>query len=110
MGKLEFLIKWSGYDASQNSWEPGEFLLNNVIAHAYMRSHEMAHLIDSEFLETVSPTSALSSAIDGPRTEPSPADSRSPPPALSATTTVVTPSVTSPAAGSVPQGEGAPDG
>jgi hypothetical protein len=109
MGKLEFLIKWSGYDASQNSWEPGESLFSNVIAHAYMRNHEMAHLIDSEFPVIVSPTSALSSAIDGPRTEPSPADIRSPPPALSATTTV-TSFVTSPAAGSVPQGEGAPDG
>jgi hypothetical protein len=109
MGKLEFLIKWSGYDASQNSWEPGESLFSNVIAHAYMRNHEMAHLIDSEFPVIVSPTSALSSAIDGPRTEPSPADSRSPPPALPATTTV-TSFVTSPAAGSVPQGEGAPDG
>jgi len=108
-GQLEFLIKWSGYDASQNTWEPWESLLDNEIVHAYVRGHDMAHLIDSEFLEPDSPTSALSSANDGPRTEPPPADSSSLPPALPATTTVA-PFVTSPAADCAPQREGASDG
>ena len=108
-GQLQFLIKWSGYDASQNTWEPWENLLDNVIVHVYVRGHGMAHLIDSEPHAPDSLTSVLSGANDGPRTEPPPADSSSLPPALSATTTVA-PLLTSPAAESAPQGEGASHG
>ena len=37
--KLEFLVKWQGYDAEHNTYEPFANLRNNVVLHGYAENH-----------------------------------------------------------------------
>ena len=48
---LSFLVKWLGYDASWNSWEPWANLRRTVPLHDYLRRHNMEKLIPQEFLK-----------------------------------------------------------
>ena len=42
---LEFRIRWAGYDASYDTWEPWPGLRSNEVVHAYMRTHGMVRII-----------------------------------------------------------------
>jgi hypothetical protein len=97
--KLEFLIKWAGFDKSASTWEPWDGLLDNDVVHAYMRLHNLEHLIDPQYLTADSPSAC--SPAGAPSTETS---SRYPstPPATSS----MAPFVDILAAAHSPHGEG----
>ena len=42
---MEFLVRWTGYDASSNSWEPYKALMHVDKLHEYLREHKMRSLI-----------------------------------------------------------------
>ena len=46
---LRFLVKWEGYDAGQNTWEPYHELRHNEHLHAYLREHRMRTLFPSQY-------------------------------------------------------------
>jgi len=51
---MTFLVKWAGYDASHNSWEPwngpkGTGVRTNAVLHKYLANHNMKNLIPSQF-------------------------------------------------------------
>jgi hypothetical protein len=45
---MEFLVRWTGYDASSNSWEPYKALMHVDKLHDYLREHKMRSLIPRE--------------------------------------------------------------
>jgi hypothetical protein len=45
---MEFLVRWIGYDASSNSWEPYKALIHVDKLHEYLREHKMRSLIPRE--------------------------------------------------------------
>ena len=45
---VEFLVRWTGYDASSNSWEPYKALMHVDKLHDYLREHKMRSLIPRE--------------------------------------------------------------
>ena len=45
---MEFLVRWTGYDASFNSWEPYKALMHVDKLHEYLREHKMRSLIPRE--------------------------------------------------------------
>ena len=45
---MEFLVPWTGYDASFNSWEPYKALMHVDKLHEYLREHKMRSLIPRE--------------------------------------------------------------
>ena len=45
---MEFLVRWTGYDASSNSWEPYIVLMHVDKLHEYLREHKMRSLIPRE--------------------------------------------------------------
>jgi len=48
---LEFLVKWKGFDDSQNTWEPWHSLTKNSICHRYCMAHKMKSLVSKAFRE-----------------------------------------------------------
>ena len=47
--RREYLVQWRGYDASHNTWEPGEHLINaSSKVHAYHRLIEGQEAVDQE--------------------------------------------------------------
>jgi hypothetical protein len=46
---MEFLVKWSTYDASHNSWEPYANLRKTKPLHVYLRAINLLSLIPQEF-------------------------------------------------------------
>jgi hypothetical protein len=48
LSKIEFLVKWAGYEDSDNSWEPFTNLRNNDRLHEFLRGKELVHLIPKE--------------------------------------------------------------
>ena len=45
---MEILVRWTGYDASSNSWEPYKALMHVDKLHDYLREHKMRSLIPRE--------------------------------------------------------------
>ena len=45
---MEFLVRWTGYDANSNSWEPYKALIHVYKLHEYLREHKMRSLIPRE--------------------------------------------------------------
>ena len=41
---MEFLLRWTGYDASSNSGEPYKALMHVDKLHEYLREHKMRYL------------------------------------------------------------------
>ena len=46
---LKFLIRWDGYNESDDSWEPWSALMENDIVHAYCRMNKMDAIIATKF-------------------------------------------------------------
>jgi transposase InsO family protein len=49
LSSLEFLVKWSTYDNTHNSWEPYSNLRATTALHDYLRSKNLGALIPAEF-------------------------------------------------------------
>ena len=47
--ELEFLIQWTGFDPSYNSWEPYANFRDNERLHEYLRQKSMLSLIPKKF-------------------------------------------------------------
>jgi transposase InsO family protein len=47
--RLQFLIKWAGYDDSENTWVPWSDVRNNAIVHRYLRARRLERLIPLPF-------------------------------------------------------------
>jgi hypothetical protein len=45
---MEFLVRWTGYEESSNSWEPYKALMHAGKLHNYLREHRMRSLIPRE--------------------------------------------------------------
>jgi hypothetical protein len=41
--KLHFLLKWSGYDASQNTWKPEEYIMDPALIAAFKVKYAAAN-------------------------------------------------------------------
>ena len=48
LSKIELLVKWAGYDDSENTWEPYSSLRNNVKLHDFLRRIDKISLIPKE--------------------------------------------------------------
>jgi transposase InsO family protein len=46
---LEFLIQWTGYDSSYNSWEPWSNFRDTECLHEYLRENNLSSLIPKKF-------------------------------------------------------------
>ena len=46
---MEYLVKWTGYADSYNSWEPHANLRKSELLHDYLRSKKLLKLIPKEF-------------------------------------------------------------
>jgi hypothetical protein len=46
---LEFLVKWSSYDDTHNSWEPYANLRKTTALHTYLREKNLLSLIPKDF-------------------------------------------------------------
>jgi hypothetical protein len=46
---MEFLVKWTGYEDSYNTWEPHANLRKSESLHAYLRTQNLLRLIPPEF-------------------------------------------------------------
>ena len=45
---LEFKVRWLGYDASDDTWEPWKSLRNSAALHLYLRDSGLSRLIPAE--------------------------------------------------------------
>ncbi len=45
---MEFLVRWTGYDETSNSWEPYKALMHVDRLHEYLREHRMSSLNPKE--------------------------------------------------------------
>ena len=50
LSKMLFLIKWKGYDESENTWEPLKNLRNNIKLIEYAKTKNLYRLIPKEYL------------------------------------------------------------
>jgi hypothetical protein len=42
---MDFLVRWLGYDESEDLWLPWSALLNNAVLHEYLKANNMEKLI-----------------------------------------------------------------
>jgi len=58
---LEFLVRWQGYSADADSWEPYSNLRDVAVFHRYLHTHNLDHLIPKQHKVVPSSTSTDSS-------------------------------------------------
>ena len=46
---LKFLVHWTGYDDTYDTWDPYEGLRDTEQLHKYLRLHKLTHLIPLKF-------------------------------------------------------------
>jgi hypothetical protein len=46
--KVEFLVKWTGYDDTHNTWEPYSGVRNTAQLHKYLREHKLLYLLPKD--------------------------------------------------------------
>ena len=52
-GTLEFLVKWTGYDDSANTWEPWSNVKDNIVLNNYCYTHKLRSLLTKQQKEEI---------------------------------------------------------
>jgi hypothetical protein len=47
--KMQFKVRWDGYDSTHDSWLPWSELRHNTVLHEYLQAQNLGHLIPREY-------------------------------------------------------------